>query len=257
MPELPEVETVVRTVAARLAGHRLVKVRCTTRKPWAKSVRKAEGQTIHRVRRYGKYILLDLDEGLLAIHLGMTGKLLANGAKGPYTRAALELDDGVVVLFDDVRQFGSVRWIPREPAGLGPDALAVPAGEFLQRLVGRKGRIKPLLLNQSFLRGLGNIYADEALFRAGIHPLAVAARLRTGRALRLHGAIVEVLSEAVAKGGSSISDYVDADGNRGWFQIEHRVYQRTGEPCLVCGTRIRRILAAQRGTHFCPRCQRR
>ncbi|HSW49895.1 MAG TPA: bifunctional DNA-formamidopyrimidine glycosylase/DNA-(apurinic or apyrimidinic site) lyase [Bryobacteraceae bacterium] len=257
MPELPEVETVVRTVAARLKGRRLVKVRCTTRKSWAKSVHKAEGQTIHRVRRYGKYILLDLEEGLLAIHLGMTGKLLASGSKGPYTRAALELDDGATVLFDDVRQFGSARWIRQEPAGLGPDALAVSAGEFLQRLRGRKGKIKPLLLNQSFLRGLGNIYADEALFRAGIHPLALAASLSRGRALRLHGAIVEVLSEAVAKGGSTISDYVDADGNRGWFQIEHRVYQRAGQPCVDCGTGIRRILVAQRGTHFCPRCQRR
>jgi formamidopyrimidine-DNA glycosylase len=256
MPELPEVETVVRTVAPRLVGRLLVKIRCLTRKPWARSLRKAEGQRVHAVRRYGKFILLELDEGLLAIHLGMTGKLLASGKQGPYTRAVLVLDVGNV-LFDDVRQFGSVRWLRGEPGKLGPDALAVTAEDFLRRLRSRNARLKPLLLNQSFLRGLGNIYTDEALFRAGIHPLAVAARLGRRRALRLHSAIVEVLSEAVATGGSSISDYVDADGRRGWFQFQHRVYQRTGEPCLVCGKPIRRILVAQRGTHFCPRCQRR
>ena len=256
MPELPEVETVVRTVAARLAGRRLLKVRCFTHKAWARTVRKAEGQLVHNVRRYGKFILLELDEGLLAIHLGMTGKLLASGKQGPYTRAVLVLD-GDTVVFDDVRQFGSVRWLEQEPGRLGPDALAIPAEEFLRRLRSRKAKLKPLLLNQSFLSGLGNIYTDEALFRAGIHPLAVASRLSGARALRLHGSIVEVLSEAVAKGGSSVSDYVDAEGNRGWFQLQHRVYQRTGEPCVECKTAIRRILVAQRGTHFCPRCQRR
>jgi formamidopyrimidine-DNA glycosylase len=256
MPELPEVETVVRTVAARLAGRRLLKVRCFTRKAWARSVRKAEGQVVHQVRRYGKFILLELDEGLLAIHLGMTGRLLASGTQGPYTRAVLVLD-GDNVVFDDVRQFGSVRWLRQEPGRLGPDALAVSADDFLERLRSRKGKLKPLLLNQSFLRGLGNIYTDEALFRAGIHPLAVAGRLSRKRALGLHGAIVEVLSEAVAKGGSSVSDYVDAEGNQGWFQLQHRVYQRTGEPCVSCGAQIRRILVAQRGTHFCPQCQRR
>ena len=114
-----------------------------------------------------------------------------------------------------------------------------------------------LLLNQTFLRGLGNIYADEALFRAGIHPLAVASRLRQERARRLHEAIVGVLTEAIAAGGSSISDYVDAQGRKGFFQFSHRVYQRTGEPCVTCGTPIRRILVAQRSSHFCPRCQKR
>ena len=256
MPELPEVETVVRTAAPRLAGRRLLEVRCLTRKPWARSVRRAEGQTIHAVRRYGKFILLELDEGLLAIHLGMTGKLIASDAEGPYTRAVLVLDQGTL-LFEDVRQFGSVRWLRREPERLGPDALAITPEDFFRRLHVRKARLKPLLLNQSFLRGLGNIYTDEALFRAGIHPLTMAARLSRQRALRLHSAMVEVLSEAVARGGSSISDYVDADGRQGWFQLEHRVYQRTGEPCTVCGAPIRRILVAQRGTHFCPRCQRR
>jgi len=256
MPELPEVETVVRTVAPRLRGRRLLEVRCFTKKAWAGSVVKAAGQTVRDVRRYGKYILLDLDRGLLAIHLGMTGKLLTGAAKGPYTRAVL-VCDGAAVCFEDVRQFGSVRWLAGEPGGLGPDALAITSEEFLQRLGKKQARLKALLLNQSFIRGVGNIYADESLFRAGLHPLALAARLSKPRALRLHGAIVEVLSEAVAKGGSSISDYVDADGQPGWFQLEHRVYQRTGEPCLACGSPIRRILVAQRSTHYCPRCQRR
>lgn len=256
LPELPEVETVVRTLRPRIEGRRLLEVRLRTRKPWAAQAGRAAGQMVHRVRRRAKYILFDLDEGLLAIHLGMTGKLLAGAEPGPYTRAVLLLD-GERVVFDDVRQFGSLRWLPAEPAGLGPDALSAPPGVFLERLAGRKTRLKALLLNQRFLAGLGNIYADESLFRAGIHPLAAASRLSRRRALRLHAAIQDVLAEAVAAGGSSVSDYVDADGRRGWFQMRHRVYQRTGEPCVVCGTPIRRILVAQRGTHFCPRCQRR
>ena len=256
MPELPEVETVVRTLAPRLAGRRLLELRCFTRKRWARSVRKAKGKMVEEVRRYGKFILLKLDNGVLAIHLGMTGKLLAGGTPGPYTRAVLVLD-GVTVLFDDVRQFGSMRWLAQAPEGLGPDPLTVSAAEFALRLHGRRTRLKALLLNQSFLRGLGNIYTDESLFRAGIHPLTIAARLSLPRAYKLHAAIREVLTEAVASGGSSISDYVDADGRPGWFQFQHRVYQRTGEPCVRCGAPIKRILVAQRGTHYCPRCQRK
>jgi formamidopyrimidine-DNA glycosylase len=256
VPELPEVETVVRTLAPRLTGRRLLELRLFTRKAWAQTVRGMKNRTVREVRRHGKYILLMLDEGILAIHLGMTGKLLARSVRGPYTRAEIVFD-GETIYFDDVRQFGSMRRMEIEPARLGPDALAVTTDEFLARLRRRKGRLKPLLLNQSFLRGLGNIYTDEALFRAGVHPLAIAARLSRLRALKLHAAIQDVLSDAVASGGSSVSDYVDADGRPGWFQTQHRVYQKTGEPCVVCGTPIRRILVAQRGTHFCPSCQRR
>jgi formamidopyrimidine-DNA glycosylase len=255
MPELPEVETVVRTVAPRLRGRRIVDVRVFSKKPWGASVAKARGQRVRDVRRYGKYILIELERGMLAIHLGMTGKLGANAEPGPYTRTVLVLDRGKIV-FDDVRQFGSVRWLDREPAHLGPDALAISVDEFVERLAARRTRIKALLLNQSFVRGIGNIYADETLFRARIHPLAMAARLSRPRGRRLHAAMVEVLTEAIAKGGSSISDYVDADGRPGWFQLLHRVYQKTGEPCLVCGALIRRILVAQRATHYCPKCQR-
>jgi formamidopyrimidine-DNA glycosylase len=255
MPELPEVETVVRTIAPRLRGRQIVEICVFTKKAWGGSVGPGEGQAVRQVRRYGKYILLELERGFLAIHLGMTGKLMANTAHGPYTRAVLVLDRGEIV-FDDVRQFGSVRWVEREPGNLGPDALEVSAEDLMAQLGARRGRLKALLLNQSFLRGIGNIYADESLFRARIHPLAIASRLSKHRARRLHAAIVEVLTDAIAKGGSSISDYVDADGRPGWFQFEHKVYQRTGEPCLVCGAPIRRILVAQRSTHYCPKCQR-
>jgi len=254
MPELPEVETVVRTLAPRLAGRRIVKVITASRKGWTESVQALAGRRIRGVSRYGKYIVLALDRGVGAIHLGMTGRLVAGGTVGPHTRAVLVLDRGRVV-FDDVRQFGSMRWLEHAPEGLGPDALEIPGEEFVRRLAGRRGRIKALLLNQRFVRGVGNIYADESLFRARIHPLAKAGRLSRRRALRLHEAIVAVLSEAVAKGGSTVSDYVDADGRPGWFQLEHSVYQRTGEPCVVCGAPIRRILVAQRSTHYCPLCQ--
>ena len=141
-------------------------------------------------------------------------------------------------------------------AKLGPEPLEVTAEEFIRRTRGRKTPIKALLLNQEFVRGIGNIYADEALFRAGIRPRAIAGRLSYERLRRLHGAVVAVLSEAIAGGGSSISDYVDPEGRKGWFQLQHRVYQRTGEPCMVCSSPIRRVLVAQRSSHYCPRCQK-
>jgi formamidopyrimidine-DNA glycosylase len=140
---------------------------------------------------------------------------------------------------------------------LGPEPFNLSAAAFAARLRARRGAVKPLLLNQSFLAGLGNIYADEALHRAGIHPLARASRIGAARATNLHAAIVEVLSEAIAAGGSSISDYADAEGRQGSFQRSHRVYGRCGEPCPNCGGAIRRIVAAQRSAHFCPACQRR
>ena len=133
----------------------------------------------------------------------------------------------------------------------------MPFDDFAASLHRRKGRIKALLLNQAFLRGLGNIYADEALFRAGIHPMANPSRLSRERARRLYGGIRAVLTEAIEAGGSSISDYVDGEGRRGFFQFSHRVYQRTGRPCVSCGTPIRRVAVIQRSSHFCPMCQRR
>ncbi len=197
--------------------------------------------------------MVGLDKGTLTIHLGMTGKLLVAGKPGPHTHGVFTLDDGLL-LYDDPRQFGRIA-LSGEPQ-LGPEPLDIGLDEFRTRLR-RKARIKSLLLNQRFLAGLGNIYVDESLFAAGIHPLATAARLSAARAGRLHHAIREILTEAIASGGSSISDYVDAEGRQGWFQVRHRVYGREGQPCVNCGAPIRKMVVAQRGTHYCPRCQRR
>jgi formamidopyrimidine-DNA glycosylase len=264
MPELPEVETVARSLAPRLKGRRVVaaEFRClrVLRGDPEQAARDIAGRKVLGIRRRGKHILIDLDRGLcFAVHLGMTGRLLMNGAPGKHTHAILTLDRGVL-LYDDSRQFGRLevcRGLPQRLEKLGPEPLDISPEDFISRLRKRKTRLKALLLDQTFLRGVGNIYADEALFRARIHPLAISARLSKVRAARLHTAVVEVLSEAIQAGGSSVSDYVDADGREGWFQQFHRVYLRTGEPCLVCGAPIRRTLVAQRGTHYCPRCQRR
>ncbi len=264
MPELPEVETVVRSLAP-LVGRRIVSAEFRCRRVLRggdpdQMAACLAGRRIASVRRHGKFILMSLQGGgYLVVHLGMTGRLLLSGDPGRHTHAILSLDRGVL-LYDDSRQFGCIQFsqeIPERVLKLGPDALEVPFERFAAALRRRKTRIKALLLDQRFLRGLGNIYADEALFRAGIHPLAVASRVRAGRARRLWGGIHAVLSEAIAAGGSSISDYVDAEGRKGFFQVSHRVYQRAGAPCVTCGTAIRRILVAQRSSHFCPKCQKR
>ena len=220
-----------------------------------------EGRRIGAVKRYGKFILVSLQGGgYLVIHLGMTGRLLLGGPAGKHTHAILTLDRGGPLLYDDSRQFGCLQYsqaFPQRVQKLGPEPLEISVDDFAAALLKRRTRIKALLLNQDFLRGLGNIYADEALFRAGIHPLAMANRIRGDRARRLHSAITAVLTEAIAAGGSSISDYVDAQGRKGFFQFSHRVYQRTGQSCVACGARIRRVLVIQRSSHFCPKCQKR
>jgi formamidopyrimidine-DNA glycosylase len=264
VPELPEVETVARSIAP-LVGRRIVtaEFRCLRvlrgGDPEEMSAKLA-GRRIDGVKRYGKYIVVSIrGGGYLTIHLGMTGKLLLGGATGKHTHAILTLDRGVL-LYDDSRQFGRLLYsddFPKRVEKLGPEPLEVSFETFAEGLKRRKTRIKALLLNQDFVRGIGNIYADEALFRAGIHPEALASRIRGQRARRLYDAIVAVLSEAIAAGGSSISDYVDAEGRKGFFQLEHRVYQHTGDPCVSCGAKIRRVLVAQRSSHFCPKCQKR
>jgi formamidopyrimidine-DNA glycosylase len=258
VPELPEVETVVRTVAPHLIGRRILSAEFTSRlvTPGNRAAlsKHLAGRRIETVRRRGKFILVELDKGVLSIHLGMTGRLLISGKPAEHTYAMFTLDDGVL-LYTDPRQFGKIEWNPRRVERLGPEPLEIALEEFRVRLR-RKARIKPLLLNQSFLAGLGNIYADESLFAAGIHPLASAAKLSGPRATKLHQAIREILTAAIEAGGSSISDYVDAEGRKGWFQVSHRVYGREGEPCVNCATAIRRIVVAQRSSHFCPRCQK-
>ncbi|HEX4230113.1 MAG TPA: bifunctional DNA-formamidopyrimidine glycosylase/DNA-(apurinic or apyrimidinic site) lyase [Bryobacteraceae bacterium] len=262
MPELPEVETVVRSLAAHLEGQTIASAilssHLVTRGDINRTARLLAGRRIVALRRRGKQILAELDSGLLYIHLGMTGKLLWNAVPGKHARAILELDSGRLV-FDDIRQFGRFEYyasLPKQLDRIGPDALEVSFDEFYERLRAHRTRIKPLLLNQSIFGGLGNIYVDELLFRAGIHPRRLASGISQKRAHTLHSEIGPLLRTAIEQGGSSISDYVDAAGQRGSFQVMHQVYGRTGMPCLICGTPVRRIVVAQRGTHFCPKCQR-
>ena len=261
MPELPEVETIVRGLAPRLAGTRILAAEFRCPRVVRGRPEGIVGKTIRAVRRHGKYIVIDFADSSssLGIHLGMTGKLLMDHEVGPHSHGIITLDRGVLI-YDDIRQFGRIE-LSEQFAGrldkLGPDPLSLAADAFVSRLRARHAMVKPLLLNQNFLRGMGNIYTDEALHRAGIHPRALGSRLNRERAARLHRAIREVLLESIETGGSSVSDYVDSEGRRGSFQLRHRVYGREGKPCPVCSTPIRRILVAQRGTHFCPKCQKR
>ncbi len=238
------------------------------------------GRRIERVRRVGKHIVFDLGRNSgkgkngfgiqWIVHLGMTGQLLVCSPElqhPPHTHAILGLSSGRELRFVDPRRFGRLAIHQRSPSdarggdsggflGPGREPLEISLADFLTLFSGRRLAIKSALLNQRLLHGVGNIYADESLFRAGIRPKRMAGRLRKVELERLHSAVQSVLREAIQLGGSSVSDYVDADGARGFFQLEHRVYLRTGEPCLVCGTPIRRIVLGGRGTHYCPQCQR-
>lgn len=259
MPELPEVETIVRELAPRITGrhilsleirhHRIVRY---CREDIASAV---AGSRIEEVARHGKFLLIRLNRGWLTIHLGMTGQLLVGAAPSPHTRAIFQLDDATL-LYDDIRMFGSIEWSvePVRTTRLGPDALQ--SSMLDSSLLRRRSPIKAVLLNQAVFAGVGNIYADEALFRAGIHPRRRADRISPARAAALVTTIRELLAEAVEHRGSSVSDYVDTEGRRGSFQDRHRVYDREGKPCVRCGAPIRRIVVAQRGTHYCPKCQR-
>jgi formamidopyrimidine-DNA glycosylase len=260
LPELPEVETVVRTLAPYLVGRRIVSAQFTSRFVTPgdrnKLAKRVAGRLVESVTRRGKFIVVGLDQGYLVMHLGMTGKLLTAGVETTHTYGVFTLDDGVL-LYEDPRQFGRIEWGDARVKKLGPEPLVIGLPEFSARLKARKTRIKALLLNQAFLAGLGNIYVDEILFSSGIHPLAQASRLSAARVAKLHQAMVETLTLAIQHRGSSISDYVDADGNRGDFQMLHRVYGRDGEPCVNCGTPIKKGVVAGRGTHYCPVCQKR
>lgn len=273
MPELPEVETVANGVHARVHGQRIVSVWLsrykepfkTSRSEMADSI---PGLRIERARREGKHIVFDLKEGKQAfqwvVHLGMTGRLLVSPADVPrpvHTHAVLTLSGGRELRFVDARRFGRLAFytLSKDNAGFrgpGHEPLTISPEDFVALFRDRKLPIKAALLNQTLLHGVGNIYADESLFRAGILPTAVAGRLSRARFLRLRTALQEVLRHAIELGGSSVSDYVDAEGVAGFFQLEHRVYMRTGQPCLVCGKPIHRIVLAGRGTHFCLHCQR-
>lgn len=270
MPELPEVETVASGVNTRVRGQRIAAVWLGQHKEPFRTSRgeMAEGlpgRRIERVYREGKHIVFDLSgKKQWVVHLGMTGRLLVSPpqiAIPPHTHAVLTLSGGSELRFVDPRRFGRLSLHEVSAAGVGfrgpgSEPLSISKDEFVALFRGRKTPIKAALLNQKLLHGVGNIYADESLFRAGIRPTSIAGRLSRARLLRLRSALREVLRKAIERGGSSVSDYVDVDGAAGFFQLEHRVYMRNGEPCLVCGKPIRRMVLAGRGTHYCAHCQR-
>ncbi len=267
MPELPEVETVANGVDVRVRGQRIESV-WTSGKPQTFKSPESEiadtltGAKIERVHRVGKTIVMDLSRAdhvsaQFLIHLGMTGRLLVSPASVPvplHTHAVLSLGDGREVRFVDPRRFGRLS-VTRDYTGPGAEPTTISADDFAKLFRGRKLAIKAALLNQSILHGVGNIYADESLFRAGIRPRRAAGRLTRVELLRLHAALQEVLAHAIELGGSSVSDYVDADGIRGFFQLEHKVYSRAGEPCKDCGTVLKKIIVGGRTTVYCSICQ--
>ena len=274
MPELPEVETVANGVHERVHGQTILSVWTsnkpqTFKSPPAQIVDTLTGARMTRVHRIGKTIVMDLasaasecnEVSQFLIHLGMTGRLLVSTPETPvppHTHAILSLSGGRELRFVDARRFGrlSVSAPAESYTGTGREPLTISLEDFVALFRGRKTPVKAALLNQSLLHGVGNIYADEGLFRAGIRPRRHAGRLTRAQLSRLRDALQTVLLHAIQLGGSSVSDYVDADGVRGFFQLEHRVYMRTGQPCLVCKTPIERILVGGRGTHFCPKCQK-
>jgi formamidopyrimidine-DNA glycosylase len=275
MPELPEVETIARGVDERLRGDRIDTTWFSEKpEPFKSSpqlmAKELPGRRIERVYRVGKHIVFDLARtkapGLQwIVHLGMTGRLLVADAETPvppHTHGILHLASGKELRFVDPRRFGrmELHGSPTQKtapfAGTGQEPFNISPDQFAALFRPRRTSIKAALLNQKLLHGVGNIYADESLFRAGIRPRRMARHLKRAELDRLHASLQTVLEEAISLGGSSVSDYVDAAGVAGFFQLEHRVYLRTGQPCLVCGTPIRRMVLAGRGTHYCPHCQR-
>lgn len=286
MPELPEVETIARGVDKRVRGDRIVEAWFSSHPQPFKTASSQQakglaGRRILSVHRTGKHIIFELGpssagartpapgaqapaaDAQWIVHLGMTGRLLVAAPDtplAPHTHARLSLASGRELRFVDTRRFGRLEFRNlRKGAGFaapGAEPLSIGPREFAALFRGRRLPIKAALLNQAILAGVGNIYADESLFQAGIRPRTRANRLTGVELERLRLALRQVLRHAIRLGGSSVSDYVDADGARGFFQLEHCVYQRTGEPCRRCKTPIRRIVLAGRGTHYCPKCQR-
>lgn len=276
MPELPEVETIVRGLRTVLPGHTIVSVRLGKTDFIEEPAALGEmlpGRRIEAVERMGKFIRLVLSAAPAAknperqidliVHLGMTGWLgvrRPGDPVPPHTHAFFELEDGRELRYTDIRRFGQMRLLPGDQMGafggrLGKEPLEISAGEFNQRLAGRRARIKALLLDQSIFRGIGNIYADESLWQAQIHPARLAAGLKPSELDRLRKAIRRVLLRAIADRGSSISNFVDAEGQPGEYQQRHRAYGREGKPCFRCATKIQRAIVAGRSSYFCPRCQ--
>jgi formamidopyrimidine-DNA glycosylase len=273
MPELPEVETVRRRLAPLLEGRRLDHVeiadpRLTRPHDPFETARELEGERIVQLDRRGKYLIVRFESGrALLIHLRMTGSL-RHAASGtlpddPHRRAVVNLDDGSDVAYRDVRRFGT--WLLLEPADVdryletkvGPEPLArsYRASTLAERLAGRRAPIKAALLDQRTVAGVGNIYADEALWRARVHPLTPAAELTTDEVKEVHSAVRAVLNTGIRRQGSTLRDYQLPDGSSGTAQDRFKVYGRAGEPCARCGTPIDKIRVAGRGTWYCPQCQ--
>jgi len=293
MPELPEVETIARGLASRVTGDVIESVWLGSKpeplkSPASEIVAALESKRIADVHRVGKHIVFDLENGGRAsspvrmksrqkskkarartpapasdttqwiVHLGMTGRMLVckpDQAIEKHTHAVARLASGRELRFVDPRRFGRLS-VAHGFDAAGSEPLEVELYRFVELFRGRKTPIKSALLNQKLLRGVGNIYADESLFRAAIRPRRRAASLTRTELQRLFSSIQEVLKEAIALGGSSISDYVDSDGEEGFFQLQHRVYGREGKPCLICKTPIKRVVIAGRSSHYCPRCQK-
>jgi formamidopyrimidine-DNA glycosylase len=273
MPELPEVETVARGLRKVLPGRRILAVRLG-KADFIEDPPAVEqllpNSRIRDVRRQGKFLLFELDPPeasspafSLLIHLGMTGQIVVCAPEAPirpHTHAFLTLDDGREFRYTDIRRFGNIRVLDEEArrtilGNLGLDPLEATEDQFAAKIKSRGARIKALLLDQSVLGGMGNIYTDESLWRARIHPARLGAKLRADELHGLYRAVRDVLKEAIRFRGSSVSDYVDSEGNPGSFQQRHRVYRRKGQKCFRCGAAIDRVIVAGRSSYFCPRCQ--
>lgn len=276
MPELPEVETVRRGLERRVLGRTISKVEIAGPRVIRGDVSRFErgiaGARVSSLRRKGKTLALELSMAgskppeYLLIRLGMTGQLVVvqrAGALLPHTHIRMALDEGAEELrYRDPRRFGMLRLCTAKEAerifsSLGPDALEMTESEFESAIGGRRGAVKSWLMNQRVIAGLGNIYADEALFESRIHPETPAGSIGKPARKRLFSAIQSVLRHAVSLQGTSFRDYIDIEGRQGAFEPQLRAYQRTGMPCPRCGALIRRVIVSGRSSHFCPRCQRK
>jgi formamidopyrimidine-DNA glycosylase len=281
MPELPEVETVARGLRRTILGRRILTVTLGKTDFIDDPVALEQhlpGRQIEAVDRYGKFMLLrlsavngvarveangDAAPASLLVHLGMTGQIAPSPAGQPlekHTHVCLLLDDGRELRYVDPRRFGRIAYLTEAPLaeeliGFGADPLEVSKEEFANRICGRRARIKALLLDQGVLRGVGNIYADESLWRSKIHPARMGANLSKKQAETLRRMLQEILQKAIVMRGSSISDFLDAEGEPGEYQRHHRAYGREGKNCYRCKTPIRRAIVAGRSSYFCPKCQ--
>ena len=271
MPELPEVETTRRGLEPHLVGRKVADVvvrQRALRWPVPRDLGKQlRGATIRSLARRGKYLLIDCGHGCLIVHLGMSGRLrvmAGDTPPGKHDHFDLVLDSGNIARLRDPRRFGAVLWVRGDPLshrllrGLGPEPLhdSFSTRWLRDKLHGRAAPIKSLLMDSSVVTGVGNIYANEALFRAGIHPARAAGRVGPARLERLVVAVRDTLRLAIDAGGSTLRDFLGADGAPGYFQQQYLVYGRAGQPCTRCATPIRVLRQGQRSTFYCPRCQR-